>query len=54
MPKYFYPKIPFFFEDMVEAGFKLGEFLLKRINGEKVNKLQMIDKIKYFDQEINK
>ncbi|MDC0232491.1 LacI family DNA-binding transcriptional regulator [Pelagibacteraceae bacterium] len=54
MPKYFYPKIPFFFEDMVEAGSKLGEFLLKRINGEKVNKLQMIDKIRYFDQEINK
>ena len=54
MPKYFYPKIPFFFEDMVGAGSKLGEFLLKRINGEKVNKLQMIDKIKYFNQEINK
>jgi len=51
MPKYFYPKIPFFFEDMEEAGHKLGEFLLKRINGEKINKLQMIRKIKYFDQE---
>lgn len=50
-PKYFYPKIPFFFEDMEEAGFRLGEFLLKRINGEKINKLQMIDKIKYFNQE---
>jgi len=51
MPKYFYPKIPFFFEDMEEAGSRLGEFLLKRINGEKIDKLQMIDKIKYFNQE---
>ena len=54
MPKYFYPKIPFFFEDMEESGYKLGEFLLKRINGEKVNKLQKIGKIKFFDQEKNK
>ena len=51
MPKNFYPKIPFFFEDMEEADQKLGEFLLKRINGETINKLQMIRKIKYFDQE---
>ena len=38
-------------EDMEEAGNRLGEFLLKRINGEKINKLQMIDKFKYFNQE---
>ena len=54
MPKYFYPKIPFFFEDMEESGYKLGEFLLKTINGERVNKLQKIGKIKFFDQEKNK
>ena len=53
MPKYFYPKIPFFFENMEEAGYKLGEFLLKRINGEKINKLQMIGKTKFFNQEKN-
>ena len=51
MPKYFYPKIPFFFEDMENAGYKLGEFLLKKIHGENTDKLQMIDKTKFFDQE---
>ena len=52
MPKYFYPKIPFFFEDMEEAGYKLGELLLKRINGEKISKLQIIKKTKFYEQRI--
>ena len=52
MPKYFYPKIPFFFEDMEEAGYKSGELLLKRINGEKISKLQIIKKTKFYEQRI--
>ena len=52
MCKYFYPKIPFFFEDMEEAGYKLGELLLKRINGEKISKLQIIKKTKFYEQRI--
>ena len=52
MPKYFYPKIPFFFEDMEKAGYKLGEILLKKINGVEISKLQIIDKIKFFEQEV--
>ena len=52
MPKYFYPKIPFFFEDMEKAGYKLGEILLKKINGVEISKLQIIDKIKFFEQRI--
>ena len=51
MPEFFFPKIPYFLEDQEYAGFKLGNYLLKSINGNDVKKLQYIKKMKFINKE---
>ena len=48
-PDYFFPKIPYFHEDMELTGYKLGDFLLKRISGSKINELQHVEKNKFIE-----
>ncbi len=48
-PNYFFPKIPYFHEDMELTGYKLGDFLLKRISGSKINELQHVEKNKFIE-----
>ena len=48
-PDYFFPKIPYFHEDMELTGYKLGDFLLKRISGSNINELQHVEKNKFIE-----
>ena len=48
-PNYFFPKIPYFHEDMELTGYKLGDFLLKRISGSSINELQHVEKNKFIE-----
>ena len=48
-PDYFFPKIPYFYEDMELTGYKLGDFLLKRISGADINELQQVEKNKFIE-----
>lgn len=48
-PDYFFPKIPYFHEDMELTGYKLGDFLLKRISGSNISELQQVEKNKFIE-----
>ena len=48
-PDYFFPKIPYFHEDMELTGYKLGDFLLKRISGSNISELQHVEKNKFIE-----
>ena len=50
-PNYFFPKIPYFHEDMELTGYKLGNFLLKRIGGSKIVDLQHVEKNKFIKND---
>ena len=50
-PNYFFPKIPYFHEDMELTGYKLGDFLLKRIAGSKIIDLQHVEKNKFIKND---
>ena len=48
---YFFPKIPYFHEDMELTGYKLGDFLLKRIAGAEINELQHVERNKFIKND---
>jgi DNA-binding LacI/PurR family transcriptional regulator len=50
-PNYYFPKIPYFHEDMELTGYKLGDFLLKRIAGTEINELQHVEKNKFIKND---
>ena len=50
-PNYFFPKIPYFHEDMELTGYKLGDFLLKRISGSEIQNLQHVEKNKFIKND---
>ena len=51
VPNYFFPKIPYFHDDMELTGYKLGDFLLKRISGSEIQELQHVEKNKFIKND---